>query len=102
MAQRYDKKCTYASKARKYYKKIIDFNLFGHLLPHYRSLLMIVRVKEDNKGEAYFLIIFRANWSMSYHQGSRKARGFVGRGAIEVIFNLRANSYDKRIATTRT
>ena len=29
-----------------------------HLLPHYGSLLMIVRVKVNNEGKAYFLIIF--------------------------------------------
>ena len=52
-----------------------------------------------SKKNRFFLHIGYIFYVISTQKGSRKARGFVGRGAIAAVSNLHANSYDKRIAT---
>ena len=47
-------KNAHEQESEKFYKKIIDFNLFVRISSHYGSLLMIVRMKICTKGKADF------------------------------------------------
>ena len=54
--QRYNKKCTYASKANIFYKKTIDFIYMFRIHPTIGAMLIIVRMKVVQQGEADFLV----------------------------------------------